>query len=393
LSFELRSVDERKIVRLAVYKTKFFDYLAGNLRRLAEILSVEPVAEKQDFTDEKILSPIEDWHEKTRDVSPEQWFEFSGENEFEPEAQTRKSSFEVQTGEADFVLKKPKKQPPGETSFENKREPARQAEASNNPEISLTGKSKKPKSETRFFRFNPAGKKPKDETSATLEPQSKISGQSSPEDEKPLAAMRQKFRLLPAQIISESSRKTSDAPNIINYAENQPPKFEVPTFERKKSSAVKLSEIAPSKPKKTIETTEPVVKKSSARPEFSDQFPLKAFEGKNENETTEISFKFPPRKATDEPIFTSKIKETTAGNPKFSAPWKKSPVAFQEYVKPELIEKNDSNADNAKKFVVAESPWIDLPDETAFEALGDMQTNVSENEHLRFLEHEQAGNE
>jgi hypothetical protein len=379
-------------VRLADYKTKFFDYLAGSLRRLAEVLSVEPIAEKEVLTDEKILSPVDDWLEKTRNLAPEQWLEFAGENEFEPESQPTKSSFGDKSGEADFVLKKPEKQPPVEASLENKREPVRRAEASSNPEISLSGKSKKPKSDALFFSFNPAGKKPTSETVAPLEPLSKISGQSSAADEKTLAASRRKFRLLPAKLVSERSRKTSDAtaPDIINYAEHQPPpKFEIPTFEQKKS-VVKLSETAPPKPEKSIETPESIIKKP-ARPELSNQFPLESFDGKNRSETaTEISFKFPKRKATDEAIFAPQTKETTE-NPHFPAPWKKSRADVREYVKPSRVEKND-RGDRAKKLAVAESPWIDLPDETAFEANGDVQINLSENEHLRFLKREQAGN-
>lgn len=379
-------------MRLADYKTKFFDYLAGSLRRLAEALSVEPSAEKEDFTDEKILSAADDWLEKTRNVAPEKWFEFVGENEFEPEARATDLSFGDESGEADFILKKPEKQPPVETSYENKRAPAKRAEASNNPEISLTGKSKKPKGDAPFFSFNPTGKKSKDETVAPLEPQSKSSGQSSAEDGKTLAASRRKFRLLPAKFVSEKRRETSDAtaPDIINYAENDPPpEFEIPTFERKKTG-FKPAETAPPKPEKTIETAEPIIKKPP-RPRFSNRFPLEAFARKKRSETaTEISFKFPKRRATDEAIFAPQTKETTE-NPNFAAPWKKSRADVQEYVKPERIKKTDNIIDNTSKFVAAASPWIDLPDETAFEATDDIQTNLSENEHLRFLECEQAG--
>lgn len=378
-------------MRLADYKTKFFDYLAGSLRRLAEFLSVKSLTEKDDFAAEKTFSPVENWMEKTRNVAPEQWFEFSGENESEPPSAPPNSSFDDKAVE-DFVLEKPEKQPPIETSLESKRDSAGRLEASNNSEISLTGKPKKPKGEARFFSFNPADKKPTGETGATAARQSKISRGSSAEDEKPLAATRRKFRLLPSELISKNNPKkpNAPAPGIINFSENQPPpKFEIPTFERKKS-AVKMEEGVPSKPKKTIETAEPIIKKSSAR-ELPSEIPLEAFSRKNESETApEINFEFPKREATDEAVFTSKIKEAEE-TPNFSALRKKSRNIVQEYLKPERVKKNDGIDDKTKNFVVAESPWIDLPDEPAFEASGDIQINFSENEHRRFLEREQAG--
>lgn len=372
-------------MRLADYKIKFFDYLAGNLRRLAKFLSIKPPAEKDDFTDEKTFSTAEDWFEKTRNISPAEWVEFSGENEsveneiktaiveskIEPVIQTTKSSFADETGEGDFVLEKLKKQPPNKMSFENIRKTSKRLETSNNPEISLKEKLKKPKTDLHFFSFNLSDKKPKDENAEPLELQSKIARKSFAEDEKTLEATKRKFRLSPAKFVSKSNPKTSDSPvpNIINFAEKQPPP----------------------KLKKTIETTQPIVKKPAARREISNQFPLEAFSRKNESEQApEISFEFPKRKTDSATVFTSKAKAApeTSG---FSLPWKNRQTAVQEYVKPERDKKNDNKPDDTERFVTAESPWINLPDESGFEAANETQNNLSENEHLRFLKCEQAG--
>ena len=65
---------------LTDYKIKIFNFLAGNFRRLAEILSVEPEMTKTADSDETDSAPPADWLERTRHLSPEQWFDFSEEN-------------------------------------------------------------------------------------------------------------------------------------------------------------------------------------------------------------------------------------------------------------------------------------------------------------------------
>ena len=65
---------------LTDYKIKIFNFLAGNFRRLAEILGIEPEITKTDDSGETDSAPPADWLERTRHLSPEQWFDFSGEN-------------------------------------------------------------------------------------------------------------------------------------------------------------------------------------------------------------------------------------------------------------------------------------------------------------------------
>ncbi|HEY0050185.1 MAG TPA: hypothetical protein VGB68_12900, partial [Pyrinomonadaceae bacterium] len=216
--------------------------------------------------------------------------------------------------------------------------------------------------------------------------------QSTAKDEDPLEKAKRNFRLFPADSASGSKAEETAAPDIINFVENQlPPKSEAPTFERKKSTAVKFEKIASAKPKSTIEKTGSIVKKPSARREISNQFSPAAFSRKTGGESAaDINFEFPKRKTDSANVFPSKA-ETAAETPNFSSPWKKSRIDVQEYLNPERDKKTDNQTDNPKKFAAAASPWIDLPDETAFEAADDIQINLSENGHLRFLEGEQAG--
>lgn len=368
-------------MRLAVYKTKFFDFLAGNLRRLAEFLSVESLTEKDDSTSEKTFSPLEDWLEKTQNVAPEQWLDFSGENDFEPAPE---SSFDDENKEG-FVLRRPEKQLPTELLVEKKRELSKQSETSNNPEIALTKKPKKKPADSRFLSFSIADKKTSEARMETLESVSEISRQPRAENEKSIEAVKLKFRLLPAEPISKAKPKTSEssAPNIINSVENQPPpKFEIPAFERKES-VVKIEEISP--PEKTFDEMPPIIKKPAARAEFFNQFSLEAFSRKNEP-PPETSFELPKRKATDETIFKSKSKRAPE-TPKLSSSRKNSKTVVNEYFKSERGKKNGGENDDAGKFTVVESPWIDLPDE----ATGETENSFSENERLHFLEREQAG--
>jgi hypothetical protein len=396
-------------VRLADYKIKIFDFVAGNLRRLAEFLTARAAPEKENSAPEKTLSPMEDWLEKTRRVSLENWVDFSGaneletipENEIEPEIQPPHSSFVDETGAEDFVLKKPKKPSPDETFFENKREASKTRETfdkpeasnkpANKPEISPPEKPKKSKTGARFFSFGFSDKKKKEENAAPLQPFSEISGQAPAKNEKPQATAKQNFRLFPAASVSENKPENA-VPDIINPVENQsPPKFETPTFERKKSAALKFEKIASAKPKNAIEKPEEIVKKPSARREISNQFPLESLSQKTGGESAaEISFEFPKRKTDAAAVFSSKA-EKAAETPNFSSSGKKSRIAVREYFNPERDKKTDNKTDNPKNFAAAASPWIDLPDEPAFEATDDIQISLSENERLRFLEGEQAG--
>ncbi|HEY0048011.1 MAG TPA: hypothetical protein VGB68_01910, partial [Pyrinomonadaceae bacterium] len=298
-------------MRLVDYKIKFFDFVAGNLRRLAELLTVEAAPEQEDSAPEKTLSPMEDWLEKTRNLPAENWVDFSGanqpdafrENESEPEAQPPNSSFAAETGAADFVPEKPKKQTPVETFFKKKHEAAenRQTfgnlEASNKAasktEVSRAEKPKKTKPESRFFSIKFSDQKRKQENAEPLEPLAESFAQSTAKDQDRLEKAKRNFRLFPAEAASESSAETA-APLVINFIENQPPKAEAPAFERKKSAAVKFEKIEPAKPKNTIEKTESIVKKSSARREISNQFPPAAFSRKTGGESAaDINFEFP----------------------------------------------------------------------------------------------------
>ena len=77
---------------LTDYKIKIFKFLAGNFRRLAEILSVEPEVPKTDDGGETDFAPPAEWLERTRHISPEQWFDFSEEKtEAEINRQTKKN--------------------------------------------------------------------------------------------------------------------------------------------------------------------------------------------------------------------------------------------------------------------------------------------------------------
>ena len=268
------------------------------------------------------------------------------------------------------------------------------SEASVKNEAFLTEKPEKPKTGARFFSFKTAGEKRAEENAEALEPSSENPRQSAAKDEKPLATAKRNFRLSAAEFAFENKPETSasPAPDIINFVENQaPPKFEIPAFEQKKSAAPKPEEIAPSKPENTSEKPGRIVKKPRGGREISGRFPLESFAPKNERETAaKISFALPKRKTDSAAALSPKAKQAP-DVPVFSSPRKKSKNDAEKYFKLEREKKTDDRPDNIENFAVAESPWADLPDEAAFQASGDVQINLSENEHLRFLEGEQAG--
>jgi hypothetical protein len=426
-------------MRLIDYKTKFFDFLAGNLRRLAEALSAEATAKEEISAPpptEKALSGREDWLEKTRGISPENWFDFSAagnapesgvpENDFvEPEeTETANSSFADGAVKEDFSARRPEKSSPTEAfPGRGRREASKTSEIFDNPkaadkrkfnsgktEISPAEKPAKPETGARFFSFGLSdGRKKKEENAGTTPPPrdlSEISHQSSAKDEKSTETAKRNFRLFPARKDSESEAE-KPAPNVADFVESQPrqhTEFEAPVFGRKKSAAVKFEKTAPAKPENAIEKPESTVKKSSGRAkilsdrqQISNQFPVLALRKTNGESAAEINFEFPERKTNSAIVFSSKAEPTAAETPDFSSSGakknQKRKIAVQEYFNPERDKKTDNRPDNTEKIAVAESPWIDLPDEAAFEAAAtdDVLINLSENEHLRFLEGEQAG--
>jgi hypothetical protein len=254
-------------------------------------------------------------------------------------------------------------------------------------------KPKKSKTGARFFSFKTAGEKRDEETVEPLAPLSETSRQASAKDEKPLATAKRNFRLSATEFAFENKPKTSasEAPDIINFVENQPPQFEIPTFEQKDSAAIKAEEIAAAKPKNTGEKPERIVVKPRGGREISERFPLESFAAKNQREATKISFELPKRKTDSAAApFAPKIKQAPDA-PVFSSPAKKSKSGGQKYFQPEREKEFDEQSGDTGKFDVAESPWAELPDETAFKATEDIQINLSENERRRFLEGEQAG--
>ncbi|HEX8738174.1 MAG TPA: hypothetical protein VF721_22760, partial [Pyrinomonadaceae bacterium] len=228
-----------------------------------------------------------------------------------------------------------------------------------------------------------------------LAPLSENSRQSPVKDEKPPPTAKRNFRLAAAEFALESKPETSapETPDIINFVENQPPpQFEIPTFEQKKSAAIKAGEIAAAKAKNTGETPVQIIKKPRGGREISRRFPLESFAAKNRREAAKISFELPKRKTDSAAApLAPKVKQAPDA-PVFSSPAKKkSETGGQKYFKPEREKKIENRTDDTEKFAVVESPWADLPDETAFKTGDDIQINFSENEHLRFLEGEQAG--
>lgn len=453
-------------MRLFDYKTKFLALVAENLRRLAEFISrrqlLQPPEAEEEISAAPALSPREDWLEKTRAVASENWFDFSAvggeletiaqESEFETEIQTTDSTFSDKTGASaeDFVLRKPEKQTPVKTFFENRRKVAgktpeisdpfeasdKAEEAGGAAEIPLTKsarrteaarteKTGKSKSDSRFLSFGFPDKKKREEISESpqpLKPLSESSGQTPPaKDEKSPVTAKRNFRLSPLQLVSKSEPEAF-APKAADAVENQPPKLERQTFERKKSAAIKFNRIAPAKPKNAAEEKpESIVGKpperrgkATDRQPVPGSFPVSGF-GKTNDEPGDagINFEFPKRKTNTDSasVFLPKAEPPAAPEtPNYSSPQmqgqqqqpqkqrRKNRIRAREYFNPERDKKTDNRPDNTEKFALAaalaESPWIDLPDETAFTeaaAADDIQTSLFQREHLLFLEGEQAG--
>lgn len=303
-------------------------------------------------------------------------------------------------------------------------------------ETAVPEKTEKSKSGSRFLSFGFSGKKKKEEIPepqrekkkkevseppqpSPLKSLSEISLQSPPpsaKDEKPTAAAaKRNFRLSPVRFAAKSEPEAF-APDAADSGENQPPKFETQTFGRKKSAAIKINRIAPAKPENAAEENpESIVGKPSERRrtatdrrQILNTFALSGSR-KTDDESGDagVNFQFPKRKTGSASVFSPKAEPTPPETPSFSSPQlqrqqqqqrRKNQIVAREYFNPERDKKTDNQPGNTEKFAaaattIAESPWIDLPDETAFAeaAADDFQTSLFQRERQLFLEGEQAG--
>lgn len=382
-------------MRFTDYTDKIFDFLAENLRRLAEVLSVKRTTEIDDSVNEGDSSAPRDWLERTRNIPAENWFGISVEEEFELPAEPDRLPLVEETDEEIFVSRRPKTQKPSETP------------SANISKKSSPVKSKSATNESSFLTFKRSSESEKKEAAAPPEPISKIPRQTREESAERRAALKPKFRLSPAETVFERDRKISDRPasSVESSAEKRSRpdaessvfkredsfvKREKSSIEREKSSAVKPADVAQSKSKSQIvKRKNPLAESLSDRPEDSSQFAPKTLSPKIESETSEISFKFPHRKASAESIVNPKA-ERVSETSSFPPRGRNKADKVRESAEPERERKREKKFDHlAAVFIAAEAPWADLPDEP--ETAREIENDFTENEHIRFLEYEQTG--
>jgi hypothetical protein len=390
-------------VRLADYTNKFFDFLAENLRRLAEFLSAPPI-KNNDFGDEKDSSPPADWLEKTRGIPSEQWIDFSGE---------AADNFGAVLPPTNSLITKPDEKvldrtssalPPtsspikksGEKVFEPaipKPQANSETESESVGEISLPPKPKteppKPKTDRRFLSFKFLDKKPSEKTVEAPSPPTKTSHEAVAESEKTPASPKRKFRLLPASPIFGKKPKTdvSAAPPILfSGKKTSQPNQTAFVFGQGKPGELINKSVSP-KPKSAGAKETQIINKRVSRKELPPEtFPRKNL-GQTKAETIENKLKMPNKKTPVDFIFTPKVKDAAETSDFFPA-WEKSTNALPEDPKPNVNRENDDAGDN---FIFAAPLWTDLPDENSSGAFDEIELSRSEFEHLLYLEREQGG--
>lgn len=359
---------------LTDYKIKIFNFLSENFRRLAEILSVEPEMTKTADSDETDFAPLADWFEKTRDISPEQWFDFSRENN-EPEINlpTEKNPTVEKVKETKINQIKPAKKRIVEQSAENNSAPT------------LTPKKERPK---HFFSFKNSEKNQPEREYEAVEKKAEIVRQPPSEIKNFLPAPIKKNKFLSfSPVPVRQSKFADDAPPIVETgSEKSAATMQISTVTEKVKSDSKTGKIIARENdfltvKKNRIVTEPLSRNQFLPEEFSridsnEQTEIKRNNFENLKASPPDNFVLPAKKIEppeEYSYFTSKKTKakTSVENPKMK------------------YEPDEEDIENGSYFAVA--PWIDLPESFFSGEFEKAETIRAEAEHLLYLKREQEG--
>ncbi len=362
-------------MRLADYTNKFFNFLAENLRRLAELLSVKPSAENNGLDEEKQSLPPADWLEKTKDIPSGRWIDFSGEA-----ADDLPSSLE----ESDTL---------SEESVEKQAESIQIAE---NSEIEKSFERAfteffppNRKTDSRFLSFKIPERKLPNQTAEPPKLPVKIIHESFAENEKDSDSQPRQFRLLP----STHNKRQKSAVTTKSFVEIPVQKKSEPnqatSISKQRKPADKIKEGISLKTEKVTEKQSQIVDKTIARkkipfkPDSQEGFEKRIPKTK----VTETVVQFPKPKEASDFIFESNSKNA-AEMPEYFPVWKKNTNNTPEN---EILRHQQQNTGTGEDFFFAAPRWVDLPEEFSSDAFAEIETSRSEAEHLLFLEREQAG--
>lgn len=345
-------------------------FVARNLRRIADYLEVisrsakvESGVDKTRPFKNKGSRPPEDWLKRAEGIPPENWLEFSAENTAEFSVATREDATEKVLSEEQSKTKRV------ETSNANDDPsvPDIKVESVKNKENKSRTKVKRSKSiRERFLKFH----------SEDQNQPSEIEKFSKPDNKTP----KPDFKLQPTNFVFGKENKLTETFDS----------SEVEYKQEKESSPILKEEKKTFASKRVVsDDVRQIPKKQSPSSESSSSVykPVQSFEHSDIKES--VSIYFQPEIVVRKQPKMSRF-ETSAALNSNQKTITKSENDLNEKNKKEYSQ-NTRNASEIAFSDTFQQFWIELPDETAYEAIDEIEINRVETEHLQFLEEEQAG--
>ncbi len=369
---------------LTDYKIKILNFLAGSFRRLAEVLSVEPEMTKTADSDETDSAPPADWLERTRHISPEQWFDFSEENN---EAVEENNKAEI-TSPPEISPTVEKEKETEVTQVKPAKNPRIEKSAEIISDAAFIPKEEKPK---RFLSFKKSDKnseknQPKRE-SRPIENPLEIVRQPPTEAEKfsPVPIKKTKF-LSFSTVPVRKSESADAAPPVETRLKKSTAAMQTSTVSEKVKSDAQTGKIISRENDDLAVKKNRIVTESRSR----NRFLTEEFSPIDSNEQTEIkrnNFENPKAALSENFIFPAKKNEPPEEYSYFTIK-KTNAKTFVENPKVKYKEDKEEIADSN---VFTVPPWIDLPESFFSGEFKEIETIRAEAEHLLYLKHEQEG--
>lgn len=363
-----------KTVSITNYKIKFFNFLAGGFRRAAEILSVEPVITKSDNSDKNDSAPPADWLKRIQHISPEEWFDFSEENnELAITVPTETNPAVDKLKETEIKKVKPTKNQNIELTAESDSESA------------STPKKDRPK---RFLSFNTSEKNQPKRDSESAEKSVQVVHHSQTETGIFSPALNKKIKFLTFSTVPIRKSKSADSapPFVETLIEKSTATIQTSTVSEKVKSGHKTGKTISRESNGLNKKKNQIITESLPPKEFSleelsriDSIELRETAknnpvGKKMFPPNDFNFTAKKNKPSEDHLYFTieKPNEKTAfGNPKVKC-------------KQEKEEIENSN-------IFAAPPWIDLPESFFSGEFNESETVRTETDHLLYLKREQDG--
>jgi hypothetical protein len=356
---------------LTEYIGRFVEFFAARLMRLAETLRGTPVVRNEVSSADERMAPA-DWLERTSNIPSELWIDFSGE----PGSENSDLSFEGRALRKEYSDSHQRYRAPLRTEEKRRRD-------TRHPDQQRESRSEQT---SRFLdRLNSdAGEQSQENSGWPL----KAEPRSSEEKERISKTKILGFKLFyppPTAAKSKRTLRKSGAVEVPGPVISPRPDRE-PTRRSHPSSRFKVSESVREKPL----PKERVANLSNQLKSNDRVFSRKrsANEGQSATSKIETSQIFEPRPSPLLKIIaTSPTPKTSVASRSFDS------VSEMIEIEPELFAKEDpkNNAVGGRE-VLAETRWIDLPDDFLPRSFEAGESSRSLTEHLLLLEREQAGN-